>query len=69
VLTDAESGREVRVVLTPALIERHRKAVDEHFEDVARTARAFGAAHHLLDASADVEALVLETLRARSLVG
>lgn len=69
VLTDAESGRTLRVVMTPALLARHRKAVEDHFDDVARTARAFGANHHRLDAEATVESLVLDTLRARAVVG
>ncbi len=67
-LVDSESGRRTRAELSPSLLAKYREIVESHFAEASRTARALGVGYHRLDASAETETLVLETLRARALV-
>lgn len=62
-LTDAESGRGIDVTVAPATIMTYREGIRGHIERVRRACMARGISHSLIESNADIEQVLVGTLR------
>lgn len=68
-LTDAETGREAEVTITPELLDRYRRTVKGYVADAAAYCALRGCTHALVPSDTDAGDLVLGVLRRRGVVG
>ena len=68
-LKDAESGRNLRVRLTPALVKKYRQAFMQHGKDLAGYCRRFNLFYAHARTDSPFEELVLKTMRTGRLLG
>ena len=68
-LEDAESGRGLRIRMTPALVKRYRQAFMEHGQALASYCRQYNLFYAHARTDSPFEELVLRTFRAGHLLG
>ncbi len=68
-LRDAESGRKLRVRLTPALIKRYREAFMDHGKQLASNCRRYNLFYAHARTDGPFEELVLKTMRTGRFLG
>ena len=68
-LRDAESGRGLRVRLTPAMIKRYRQAFMDHGKELASYCRRYNMFYAHASSDSPFEELVLRTFRTGRLLG
>ncbi len=68
-LTDIESGAHAEVTLTPALIRAYKQRLENYCAALHSFALAREMTHLLIRSDADLESLILDTLRRQGLVG
>lgn len=68
-LTDIETGRTSEVTVSGPLLERYRDSLRRFIEGTAESCRKRGVRHLLLDTSVSVDAVILDSLRRRRIVG
>ena len=68
-LTDAESGRAAEVTVSAALIKRYKERLEGFLDRFGRACAARDIAHSLVRSDADLDALMLDYLRRRGLLG
>lgn len=68
-LRDAETGRHVRVRVTPALLKRYRQAFLEHGKELSSYCRRYNLFYAHARTDTPFEELVLKTFRAGRLLG
>ena len=68
-LTDAETGREAEVTITPELLDRYRRTVKAFIADAAAFCTQRGCTHALVPSTTDAGDLALGVLRRRGIVG
>jgi uncharacterized protein (DUF58 family) len=68
-LRDAETGRRVRVRVTPALLKRYRQAFLEHGKELSSYCRRYNLFYAHARTDTPFEELVLKTFRAGRLLG
>jgi uncharacterized protein (DUF58 family) len=66
---DAESGAFTEVTVSGALLTQYKHRVQKHIAAVRAMCRARGMSHELIRSDADLNALILRSLRRRGLVG
>ncbi len=67
-LTDIESGRSAEVTLSPALIRRYKERLEAFTGGLSTFAAARRMTHLMLRSDADLETVLLDTLRRRGVV-
>lgn len=67
-LTDAETGLAAEVTVSAALLKRYHERLEAHLEGVRTACVSRGMAHMLVRSDAEVDKLLLETLRKRGLL-
>ncbi|HVZ93449.1 MAG TPA: DUF58 domain-containing protein [Phycisphaerales bacterium] len=68
-LTDAETGAAAEITITPALIKRYKERLEAHTAGLHAFAAARDMSHTIVRTDSDLEALFLDTLRARGVLG
>ncbi len=68
-LTDAESGRTAEVTVTPEIIRRYKERLAAYIAGLSGFCTAREMAHTLVRTDMPAETVVLETLRARGMLG
>lgn len=68
-LLDVETGEAAEVTVSPALIRRYRRRLTAFCEQLRAACLARGMAYLLVPSDTDLEALLLEQLRRRGLIG
>lgn len=68
-LSDIETGHGAEVTVSAALIKRYRQRLDEHISRLAAYCASRRMTHTLVQSDAEVDKVVMETLRRKGLVG
>ncbi len=68
-LADAETGEELTITVDAEVLDRYEATMRAWAEEMERTCRALGVTYHRVVTDRPVEAVVLEDLRRRGLVG
>jgi len=68
-LTDAESGRAAEVTISPPLIRSYKKRFGAFTDDLSKQCAARDIAHSLIRTDANIDDLLLNSLRRRGLLG
>lgn len=68
-LTDAETGRAAEVTISAPLIARYRQRLERFLDQTQKQCKARAIQHILVPSDADLRALLLRTLRQRSVLG
>lgn len=68
-LIDAESGRSAEVTVTPALVRLYRSRLERHCSRLRTICHARGMGYTLVRTDADLDRIILDSLRRRRLVG